>query len=566
MIPERIGPYLIETKVGAGGMGTVYRAFHAETEQEVALKVLPASLSQQEGFVVRFEREIDALRRLSNPNIVTFYDSGQVGDLSYFAMEFVEGETLTEYIRRKKRLPWDEVIDLSIQICSALKAAHDAGIIHRDLKPSNLLMDKNGQVKLTDFGVAQVFAEARLTMTGGIIGTAEYMSPEQARGSRASKQSDLYSLGTVMYAMLTGRPPFVGKTSTDVMHQHQYGQFDRPSRYVPEIPYWLDEIVCQLLEKKPANRFPDALVLSRRLQEVKNKVELSQSQETTLAPAHLREHPAQETNDDIILPHEEHIPEPGGATLMRDFMRAEYEREQHKSLLSRFFDNIFVLIASLILLIVGGYYWFSGGPSPEDRFDEGLAIMNQSEGPAWVRAREEVFEPLLKEDPERWGEAIKPHLQRIQVYELKQDLGIIKRKQRTQRSPRSEAERLLFLAHRYHELGESDRAEATLQALSNLLAGQKDQEPMYQLTRQLLDEVRSAQISRESRRQLIVAALKRATSLKETGQLDLAQEIWSSILLLYQDDELLQEEVQRARTLLDEAKQIEQISQRETPP
>src|SRR5690606_16400751 len=125
--------------------------------------------------------------------------------------------TLTARLKRERRIPWREVVDIGTQVCRALKVAHNTGIVHRDLKPSNLLIDRNGVVKLTDFGIAQVFASSKLTATGGILGTAEYMSPEQATGSRATRQSDIYSLGAVMYVMLTGRPPFTGKTTLDII-------------------------------------------------------------------------------------------------------------------------------------------------------------------------------------------------------------------------------------------------------------------------------------------------------------------------------------------------------------
>src|SRR5262249_28157362 len=229
-----------------------------------------------EGFILRFNREIEALQKLRHKNIVEFYGSGVDGETYYYAMEYVDGDTLTQRIRREKRIPWRDAVNMAIQICSALKAAHNAGVIHRDLKPSNLLIAQDGTVKLTDFGVAQVFATARLTVTGGVIGTAEYMSPEQSQGQRATKRSDLYSLGAVLYVMLTGRPPFTGNTTVEIMHKQRFGRFDRAKLYVPALPSWLDDLVSNLLEKDPEQRPPDAYVLSRRLQEVVAKVELSQ--------------------------------------------------------------------------------------------------------------------------------------------------------------------------------------------------------------------------------------------------------------------------------------------------
>ncbi|MBV10095.1 MAG: serine/threonine protein kinase, partial [Rubinisphaera sp.] len=181
MIPEKIGSYSIEKKIGSGGMGTVYLGKHIETGERAAVKVLPASLAREDGFVMRFTREVEAMKALKNKHVVEVYENGIEGDETYYyAMEYVEGVPLSKYIRDNGRITWQDVIDYSVQICQALKAAHDAGIVHRDLKPSNLILTDDKQIKLLDFGVAQVFASSKLTKTGGIIGTAEYMSPEQA--------------------------------------------------------------------------------------------------------------------------------------------------------------------------------------------------------------------------------------------------------------------------------------------------------------------------------------------------------------------------------------------------
>ncbi len=350
MTEKRIGPYLIEKKIGAGGMGTVYLAAHEETGEQVAVKILPASLAREPGFVARFNREIDAMHKLKNSHIVEIYDSGVQDETYYYAMEYVPGETLGQRLERENRIPWREVIDYSVQICTALKSAHNTGIIHRDLKPSNLLIAPDGTIKLTDFGVAQVFAAGKLTATGGIIGTAEFMAPEQAQGKRVTKVSDLYALGAVMYAMLTGKAPFSGRSALDIIHKHQFGRFDRPRLIVPDIPYWLDDIVCQLLEKEPDKRFPDAYVLSLRLQEVVKKVELSEKGDTEFggdvdgtAPTVVAGGP---------------VGEMGAGTLMRDLVRNQIDEMYAESPVSKFFNNTLVLVACLALLIAGGFWWF----------------------------------------------------------------------------------------------------------------------------------------------------------------------------------------------------------------
>src|SRR4029077_20302442 len=168
---------------------------------------------------------------------------------------------------------WQAVLDIASQICPALRHVHDHGIIHRDLKPPNIMRTNTGAIKLTDFGIAKVFASQHLTSTGGVVGTAEFLSPEQAAGKPVSKRSDLYSLGVVLYTLLTGRTPFEGTSYLDLLHKHRYAQFDPARRLVPEIPYEIDEVVCQLLEKNPDKRPADCHVLGRQLDSIRRKLE-----------------------------------------------------------------------------------------------------------------------------------------------------------------------------------------------------------------------------------------------------------------------------------------------------
>ena len=345
MHPDRIGPFLIDKRIGAGGMGNVYLAKHEQTGQIVAVKELPAALAREDGFVHRFNREIEAMRKLSCPNIVKLFGSGLEDETYYYSMEYVDGETLTSRLRREKRIPWVEAIEISRQICVGLKHAHDAGVVHRDLKPSNLMLGKDGIVKIADFGVAQVFAADRLTSTGGIIGTAEFMSPEQVTGTRIDKRSDLYSLGAVLYTMLVGQPPFLGPTASDIMQKQRFGRFDPPKNYVPEIPSWLNDIVCQLLEKEPDKRPPDAFVTSKRLQEVVKKIELRETGNDALPGDVTRV--AGANNDDRL-----------GATFVRDLLRVEASSGEPATVVERALNNTWVLLGALVLVLVGASWLF----------------------------------------------------------------------------------------------------------------------------------------------------------------------------------------------------------------
>ena len=163
-------------------------------------------------------------------------------------MEYIEGLSLDQLLEEQSRFHWKDVLNVALQVAPALRHVHDHGIIHRDLKPSNLLLNAQGHIKLTDFGIAKVFASNHLTATGGIVGTAEFLSPEQAAGKVVGKRSDLYCLGCVLYKLLTGRTPFTGNSYVELLHKHRYGQFDRPIKFIPDLPLEIDEMICQLLE------------------------------------------------------------------------------------------------------------------------------------------------------------------------------------------------------------------------------------------------------------------------------------------------------------------------------
>jgi serine/threonine-protein kinase len=542
MDPERIGPYQLLEKLGSGGMGTVYLGKHAETGRLVALKVLTASLARESGFVERFTREIDAMRKLKNPHIVELFDAGQEGENYYYAMEYVPGETLLSLMRREKRLPWETAVDYSTQICRALKAAHDAGIIHRDLKPSNLLVTPEGTVKLTDFGVAQVFASSRLTSTGGIIGTAEYMSPEQAQGKRASKQSDLYSLGAVLYAMVTGRTPFSGSTAVEVIQKHRFGLFDRPKMYVPDLPERMDETICRLLEKEPEKRFPDALVLLRHLEQVVRLEEFSATG-VTLA-ADLDERMSAPTVAATEQPTGVPSQSPGPATLMQSLVRAELEGPD-KGVVSAIFNNTYVLIALLALLIAGGFWWFRARePAAEERFSRASALLEKEPGPDWLRARDDL-KILLDEDPETWRERVGPLLQKIELYVLTRSVGGGRGAKRE--TAKSEAERLLQLGLHYRQIGDLARAERTLAALHTLLAGDESQAKLDELATRALEDVRGQLARGDDRDSLIRGALERAAGNAADGDMAQAREIWNGIIELYGDDPGAAEFVRQAK-------------------
>ncbi len=266
---EFLGPYRIEQILGQGGMGTVYRGIHAKSNEAVALKVIASSLADQERFRRRFAAEVETLKRLKHPHIVQLIGYGEEQGHLFYSMEYVPGKSLAETLRAVGKLPWSRVLEVAIEVASALKHAHDLGIIHRDLKPANVMINEAGRVKLTDFGIAKLFGSTDVTAAGSVLGTADYMPPEQAEGKPVSARSDLYALGALMFAMTTGRSPHFAKSVPEVLYNVRYSIPLRLDLAEPGTPIEIAELVEHLLKKETADRPPTALVVGNRLQSLR---------------------------------------------------------------------------------------------------------------------------------------------------------------------------------------------------------------------------------------------------------------------------------------------------------
>ena len=257
--------YRLERKLGSGGMADVWLAEDQELGRRVAVKILHERYANDEQFVERFRREATHAAGLSHPNIVSIYDRG-VAEGSYFiVMEYIEGRTLKELIVTRGPCPVPVAISYTRQILAALRYAHKNGIIHRDIKPHNVLVDREGRLKVADFGIARAGA-SEMTEAGSIVGTAQYLSPEQARGAPVDESSDLYSTGIVLYELLTGTVPFTGETPVEIAMKHLSQTPDAPSARRPDIPHDLDLVVLRALAKEPADRYRSAAELDRDLE------------------------------------------------------------------------------------------------------------------------------------------------------------------------------------------------------------------------------------------------------------------------------------------------------------
>ena len=254
------GRYEILELIGTGGMAHVYKARCHRLNRLVAIKILKDEYSQDEEFRNRFHGESQSVAMFSHPNIVSVYDVSSSPAADYIVMELIDGITLKHYMEKKGTLNWKETLHFAIQIAKALEHAHSRGIVHRDIKPHNVMVLKNGSVKVTDFGIAQVMAKSN-TLTKEALGSVHYISPEQAKGGRVDNRSDLYSLGVVMYEMITGRVPYDGESPVSIAIQHISGGAVKPSLLNPNIPTGLEQIIRKSMALSPAKRYPTATAM-----------------------------------------------------------------------------------------------------------------------------------------------------------------------------------------------------------------------------------------------------------------------------------------------------------------
>jgi serine/threonine protein kinase len=527
MIGDRLGKWVIFKELGRGGMGRVYLAQEELTGRQAAIKILAAELAQEMGFLHRFQREIETLSKLEHANIVRFYEAGFENGYYFYAMEYVEGLNLDQILAEQSRLLWKDVLNIALQVATALKHIHDHGIVHRDIKPSNLILNAKGQIKLTDFGIAKVFAATHLTATGGIVGTAEFLSPEQAAGKVVGKRSDLYCLGCVLYMLVTGRTPFTGSSYVELLHKHRYGQFDRPQKFIPDLPLEIDEVICQLLEKDPDNRPRDAMVLFKQLDSIRRKLE-GQARLTT---SDNRDTPTQAENRTNKVSNEA-LPSP--ATLMSRLVHAKLDDEPTGSPIARFFNRPIVLV--LILLACAGFVTWKLWPASQDELFHG---------------GEKLMQSTSLYDMERaWSDYLGPLESRYPEHPYKEQVAEFRAKWENAKSPHpSEAQRFFQQGELLQKQGNPAAAQKIWTSLIDAF-GEVDAEKMWVgKARTALGDLDRAG-KQKDRWQSVHKAIERSRELRKQDKAADADRILAGIEELYRNDPTAREildEVQRAK-------------------
>ena len=524
MTGARVGNWYLESEIGSGALGIVYRARgYDDPQRQSAVKVFTATTAQDAAFVQKFASEMLPLQRLDHANIVRYFDSGTHAGLAYVACELVEGE---DYARRLESgcCPWREVLSVAVQTARALKHAHNRNVLHRDLKPAHLMMTADGTLKVLGFGLAKV-VPAPPPSTSPSIGTAAYIPPETASGKPLTRRSDFYSLGGVLYTLVTGRPPFAAASLVELMHKQCYTLPERPALLVPELPAELDEFICVLLDKNPGRRPATAAALLDELERLRGKLERKGER---------LEWPAKITPDTAEL---EALPAALGGTTERE------EAPAARPLMRRplVVIPLFLLVLSAL---VAPFVWPS--PSADQLYATAKPLLESENLEDWQKAVDEYLEPLEQKYPGQYTQEIEAA--RVKLNDRREMRRALA--EGTKVDPRSDAERVYLRGLRLAQAGDPDAARRIWQAMVVAFGPLNTESRWVNLAKVGLETLNRPE-SRGRRalpdRQAFDAALRHAKSLAGTSGAGEAAAILRALEELFQDDPDLQDALRAAR-------------------
>lgn len=469
MTGMKIGQWILGPELGKGPVGTVYRAAHADDPAKLAaVKILHPEIAQSAEFKEKFVSEMLVLHRLNHPNIAKFYDSGIHAGSAYYASELVEGSDLGELLKAARKpdelgVNWKtQGLSLAVQAARALKHGHHRSILHRDLKPSNVLVQADGVLKLTDFGIGRLFLASPLSLPAEPMGTACYLAPEFFIGKPLTRRSDLYSLGGVLYTLLCGRPPFAAATAAEFMHKHCYVLPDRPVQFVPKLPADLDELVCDLLRKDPNRRPPSAPAVIEELDRIRGKAERKGERIAW---------PAADGDGTGTL----------AALSAEVAANAAYEKLP-RPLMSRP-SVVIPLLFSVLALGATMYFW--PRPTPEELFQSALPLLKSDNPADWDRAWDDYLQPMNENDPQAHAaEVLAVKVKIADRKKLKRAIDDIGKAKAS-----TEAERLYLRGLSLLQSGDTEQAKQTWQSLGTMFADQPSEERWLKLANLGLSEL-----------------------------------------------------------------------------
>jgi hypothetical protein len=514
MTGARVGNWYLEAEIGRGVLGPVYRARdYDHPDRRAAVKVFTATVTQDPAFVQKFAAEMLPLQRLAHANIAKFYDSGTHGGLAFVACELVEGEDLAKLLSGGRR-PWPEVLSLAVQVARALKHGHNRNVLHRDLKPAHLVLTPDGTVKVLGFGLSKV-VPAPPPSPSPAIGSAAYIPPETASGKPLTRRSDFYSLGGVLYTLVTGRPPFAAASLVELMHKQCYTLPERPAMLVPELPAEFDDFICGLLDKHPGRRPATAAGLLDELERIRGKLE--RKGERLSWPAKL----TPDTAETAALP----------AALGGAGSEAEEEHEP-RPLMKRPAVVIPLFVAVVAVIVLAFTRPWSAGA---DELYSAARPLVESENPDdWDRA-DEYLERLSRKYPDRYVDEVAAARSKVRDRrELRRAVA-----DGAKVDPRSEAERAYLRGLRLAQAGDPTAARQTWQALIAAFGPVPSESRWVELASAglaLLEKPENRPVRPPPDRAALEAAVAHAKGLAAAGKPDEAAAAFRALELLFRDD------------------------------
>ena len=524
-----IGPFELGERIGVGGMGIVYRAIYTKTGTPVAIKILSPDLSNEESLQRRFEREISILKKLQHPHIVRYYGGGKVGMQRFYAMELVTGGSLERYLKDKKRLDWEEAVQFTLQIARALEHAHTAGVIHRDLKPANLMLTRDRQIKLTDFGIARDTTATALTAAGRTVGTYAYMAPEQIRGKPpVDKKTDLYALGCVLFEMLTGETPFQSENQGEMLMMHLKEEPTRVTSLATNVPIWLEELIFDLLEKEPEKRPYDALAVQTKLEGILQKVEQQRSIVEATAKGEVTRLGGGTTQGDL-----------------KDLLGKKKKKKKKDK--SPFYERAWFLSLCFLLFAssVSGYTYMQMYPSETASWRRIERIMSSENDPADPVPRLHAFIARFPNSPH--APQARGHLDAIEMDKAEKQARY---RLNVGQDPANEGERLFLEADRIEKFGDRLLALEQYKSMVKLLK-EEEYRPFANLAKRQIAKIEAEGTEGIDRVQMVNQRLGEAEKIMLRGDKLDARKIWQSVVNLYAGNSELEAQVAHARKRID---------------